>query len=156
MWLADVLYNQYLLALGEFQTLDSYTEGSQPDLVVLMFFCATFFTQITMLNMLIAIMSDVFERETEMRDVKKISTKLEILAEQAPVLSQTSKTEELDVYMIVIEPIRDEDYEEENWQGTINELSHITEKQIAALKKSLDKRTDKLQNFIQKRHEENN
>ena len=90
MWLEDVIYNQYLLALGEFQTFDSFTQGSLPDLLVLMFVAATFFTQITMLNMLIAIMSDVFERETEKRDVKKISTKLEILSEQAPVLSQTS------------------------------------------------------------------
>ena len=92
--------------------------------------------------MLIAIMSDVFERETEKRDVKKVSTKLEILAEQAPVLSRTSQTEELLEYMIVIEPIQDENFEEENWQGTINELTHITEKQIATLKKGLDKRSD--------------
>ena len=65
MWLEDVLYNQYLLSLGEFQTLDSYPLGSLPDLIVLMFIGATFFTQITMLNMLIAIMADVFERETD-------------------------------------------------------------------------------------------
>ena len=68
-WLLDVLYNQYLLALGEFEALDSYTEGSMYGLVVLIFVMATFFTQITMLNMLIAIMADVFAEEAEMRHV---------------------------------------------------------------------------------------
>ena len=57
--------------------------------------------------------------------------------------------------MIVIEPNKDDDYDDEYWQGTINELSHITEKQIAALKKGLDKRFDKQQNFIQKALDEN-
>ena len=81
MWLEDVIFNQYLLSLGEFQTLDAFTSGSLPDLLVLVFIAATFFTQITMLNMLIAIMSDVFERETEKAYVKMIQTKLQILAE---------------------------------------------------------------------------
>ena len=44
MWLEDVIYNQYLLSLGEFQTLDSYTIGSLPEIVLLMFLGATFFT----------------------------------------------------------------------------------------------------------------
>ena len=45
--------------------------------------------------------------------------------------------------MIVVMPIKDEDFEEETWQGTIQELSHITKKQIATLKKGLDQRFDK-------------
>ena len=62
-WLYDIIYNQYLLALGEFVTLDAYTERDVPDkdFVVFVFIAATFFTQITMLNMLIAIMGDVFD-----------------------------------------------------------------------------------------------
>ena len=88
--------------------------------------------------MLIAIMGDVFERETEKKVVKKIKTKLEILAEQAPVLSRSNKNERQEVCMIVVVPIRDEDFEEETWQGTIHELSYITKKQITALKKGLD------------------
>ena len=45
--------------------------------------------------------------------------------------------------MIVVMPIKDEDFEEETWQGTIHELTHITKKQIAALKKGLDQKSDK-------------
>ena len=65
--------------------------------------------------MLIAIMADVFERETEKKFVKAISTKLEILAEQAPVLTQIDKAVEENQFMVVIEPVKDEDYEEETW-----------------------------------------
>lgn len=67
IWLEDVLLNQYLLALGEFATLDAYSEGSviNKELIYLMFLCATMFTQVTMLNMLIAIMGDVFADEID-------------------------------------------------------------------------------------------
>ena len=71
------------------------------------------------------------------------------------MLSQGNKGDQQEVYMIVVKPIKDEDFEEETWQGTIHELTHITKKQITALKKGLDQKTDKLQNFIQKQLEEN-
>ena len=88
IWLEDVLLNQYLLALGEFATLDAYSEGSviNKELIFLMFLCATMFTQVTMLNMLIAIMADVFEKEIESRSIKLIKTKLQILADNAALL----------------------------------------------------------------------
>ena len=68
-----------------------------------------------MLNMLIAIMGDVFEREIESIGIKRIMTKLQILADNAALLPQTDETEEKNVYMVVIEPIRDEEHEEEEW-----------------------------------------
>ena len=52
--------------------------------------------------MLIAIMRDVFERETEKKEVKKIQTKREILAVHAPMLSQSSKSDKKEVYIIVV------------------------------------------------------
>ena len=89
MWLEDVIINQYLLALGEFATLDAYSEGSvnDKDIIYLMFVCATFFTQVTILNMLIAIMSDVFERESDLSSTKETKIKLQILADNAAVLA---------------------------------------------------------------------
>ena len=55
-----------------------------------------------MLNMLIAIMSDVFEQETEKRVVKTNSTKLQILADQAHMLRDHSKVPYKKVFMVVI------------------------------------------------------
>ena len=115
---------------------------------------AIFFSQITMLNMLIAIMADVFENLTEKRHVKSISTKLEILAEQAPLLAKQSKSDEQNVYMIVIEPVEDEDYENEEWQGSIKELSNITQRQINELKNALNKKSDKMQAISNKKFKE--
>ena len=64
----NTLFNQYLLALGEFG-MDNFKEGS-PNLwlVIALFITATFLTQITILNMLIAIMGDTFGKVTEIKE----------------------------------------------------------------------------------------
>ena len=80
--------------MGEFENLDGYTEGPQVNLIVFAFIAAAFFSQITMLNMLIAIMGDVFDYLTERKLVRSIKFRLKILAEQAPILEQINKIEE--------------------------------------------------------------
>ena len=89
-WFIDLIYNQYLLALGEFET-DSFMAGNETRLVLLIFICATFYTQIIVLNMLIAVMSDSFANFMENRLKNAILTKLRILYDMAPVLSQQTK-----------------------------------------------------------------
>lgn len=59
-WLFDAIFNQYLLSLGEFD-VPSKEKSSYEKLFLLFFASATFFTMITMLNMLIAIMGDSFD-----------------------------------------------------------------------------------------------
>ena len=61
--LFNMLMNQYLLALGEFD-IDNYLAHPNTILCFTFFILATAFTQITMLNMLIAIMSDTFDKVT--------------------------------------------------------------------------------------------
>ena len=63
-WILDIVYNQYLLSLGEFATMDNFN-AEQSQLVLLFFVMATIYTQITMLNMIIAIMGDSFDRAME-------------------------------------------------------------------------------------------
>ena len=71
-----------MLGLGEFATLESLTEGGAVEKIVhFFFFIATFFTMLTMLNMLIAIMGNVFDELEEQRIVRAIKTKLDILAD---------------------------------------------------------------------------
>ena len=57
-WVWDILVNQYLLALGDWENV--VLEGTATSLVTIFFLAATFFTFITAFNMLIAIMSDTF------------------------------------------------------------------------------------------------
>ena len=60
----DAFFNIYLLSLGEFAT-DNF-EGKQQDMMAwFIFFASTFITQITFLNMLIAVMSDTYDQVKE-------------------------------------------------------------------------------------------
>ena len=58
--LLDTMFNQYLLALGEFDSLE-YFDGSYDQIIITLFTIATFCTCVTALNMIIAIMSDTFD-----------------------------------------------------------------------------------------------
>ena len=57
-----------------------------------------------MLNMLIAIMGDSFDRAMDNKERYGIQTKLEILSSQASVLSQSEKLSDEKHFMIVVEP----------------------------------------------------
>ena len=60
---------------------------------MIIFVGATFFTQITMLNMLIAIMGDTFDRAMDKRARFSITSKLDILKSQSAVISQKDEKE---------------------------------------------------------------
>ena len=57
----DSTLNQYMLMLGEF-VLDGFANHGFLAICYLIFILSTFITQITFLNMLIAIMGDTFDR----------------------------------------------------------------------------------------------
>ena len=84
-WIIDLMYNQYLLALGEFG-LDNFGEHPQAALVYFFFVLATFFSQLTMLNMLIAIMGDSFAKVFENQAVNGTRMKLAILGDLSSIL----------------------------------------------------------------------
>ena len=86
-WLVNMLLNQYLLALGEF-SLDNFASNSHASLCYFFFICATFISQVTMPNMLIAIMGDTFEKVIENRTVNAIKSKLELMDELAATMKQ--------------------------------------------------------------------
>ena len=52
---------------------------------------ATFYTSLTMLNMLIAIMGDTFGNVIENGRLLQIRTKLDILRDMAPVIMKSEK-----------------------------------------------------------------
>ena len=70
------------MALGDFGALTTPTEKTnkiETMLIIAVFFFATFFTHVTMINMLIAIMGDSFARAMENKETFRIQTKLTIL-----------------------------------------------------------------------------
>ena len=67
--LTNALLMQYLLALGDFNFTEYFVATStNSNLVWIIFIMATFLIQITILNMLIAIMGDAFDRVTEVKE----------------------------------------------------------------------------------------
>ena len=84
-WLPNLVFNQYMLAMGEFG-MDNF--GAHPNAVLIycFFFAATFISQLTMLNMLVAIMADSFDRVYENRKINSTRMKIEFASEFATSL----------------------------------------------------------------------
>ena len=90
-----------MLTLGEFN-LDNFG-GTNATVVWLLFVGATFFSQITILNMLIAIMGDTFDRVQETRQIQAMDEKLKLLNQYSYIahLFEDKKKVE-DEYLFVI------------------------------------------------------
>ena len=119
LWLADTLFNQYLIALGEPETKDNFKLGMQTQLVLVLFLLAISFMQVVMLNMLIAIMADTFGNATELKEVYTIKSRLQILSDSTEIIHEELSIEEDSTYMIVMRPVHQEN-DEDNWQGSVN------------------------------------
>ena len=91
-----------------------------------MFVAATFITQLVMLNMLIAIMGDTFERVIENRDVNAVKTKLQFIGDLVATLDQTSRKEEQKQFMFVVQLDDDQVEDNDDWEGTVNKITRIT------------------------------
>ena len=129
------------MGLGEFATLESLTEGGAVEKIVhFFFFIATFFTMLTMLNMLIAIMGDSFDYATENRERFAMKTKLDILGAIAPSLPQTTEQDEENLFMIIASPAEDDECAaDESWNGSINKVIYLTKKLMRGLEEDMKK-----------------
>ena len=98
--------------------------------------------------MLIAIMGDTFERIIENRDINATKTKLELMADVVSGMRQTTKEEEKEVFVFVVKPVDDDDVDGNEWEGTINKMTRITQRNIEALGNKIHKKSDKIQASI--------
>ena len=139
-WLPNLILNQYQLALGEFNT-EEFGAGSQMALCWLFFSLATFFSLILMLNMLIAIMGDTYERVMESKDINAVKTKLEIMGEQAfnmhkldlfPTKAESAPCDFM--YVVTLDDDADQ-ADADTWEGSIKQMSKMTQQCILAISK---------------------
>ena len=92
------------MALGEFN-IDNFARPNSHTYECFFFFIlATFFTEITMLNMLIAIMGDTFDKVTEMREVHSRRTKLKILGDYIDCYHYNKRYNGKTPFMFVAKP----------------------------------------------------
>ena len=96
----NIFLNQYLLSLGEFETLDAY-DGEDYVIVWIFFLVATFVTQVTFLNMLVAIMGDSYAKVTESKEQSALVEKIKIMADYIDVVQDGEKN---DQYLVVCKP----------------------------------------------------
>ena len=77
----NALFNIYLLPLGEFEWTGDFGERDAATNAILwiMFIFATFLLQITFMNMLIAIMGEVFNLVTERKHQSSLTERIELL-----------------------------------------------------------------------------
>ena len=99
-WVLDVMFNQYLLGLGEFG-MDNFSDNPQAIICYIFFISATFITQITMLNMLIAIMGDTFGRIIENIQVNALKTKIELMEDLSKIMNDSDSKMQLDTYLVI-------------------------------------------------------
>ena len=135
------MINQYLLSLGEFSS-DGFNNHSQKYLCWIFFILATFFTQITMLNMLIAIMGNTFEMVIEKKAIHAMNTKLQIMSDYSNVISLFDR--DTDHFLFIVKPvINDEDNEDEaSWEGGLNFLRKSIMKKVDLINENLSKNKD--------------
>ena len=142
-WLVDMLLNQYLLALGEF-SLDNFASNQQNVLCYLFFIFATFISQVTMLNMLIAIMGDTFGKVIENKTVNAIKSKLELMDDLVATMKQRDAKPEEKVFLHIIMPVdaKDEDEEGDEWEGIAKRVTRASTRNIKTLGNDLGKKVD--------------
>ena len=88
---------------------------------------ATFFTQITFLNMIISIMSDVYEEVKQGENIFSLQIKLQMVADYSPIIKNV-KDPFLDGrrYLYVVTPNEEVHDADEDWNGQLNMLkSHV-------------------------------
>ena len=79
-WVADLFVSQYLLILGDWD-LGNWKEHPSAFTCYVLFFLATFISQVVMMNMMVAIMGDTYSEIMENKQVSGIKTKIELISE---------------------------------------------------------------------------
>lgn len=147
-WVLDLIYNQYLLSLGEFG-LDNFGDHPQAVLVYVIFVSATFISQLTMLNMLIAIMGDSFAKVYENREVNGTRMKLQILSDLGTCLPRAGNVERTETNLLVARPSETDEDTGDDWEGTINRLTKVVERQSKMIQEKLGSKSDQLQATVE-------
>ena len=82
-----------------------------------------------MLNMLIAIMADTYDKITDKKILHATRTKLTILADYAANIRTTPTPSDLaEKFLYVVEPEAEEKDFDESWMGTVHQIDSLNQK----------------------------
>jgi len=118
--------NQYLVALGDFDFENYSSEYANNAWIVwILFVFATMFSQIIILNMLIAIMGDTLDKVFENKQQAILKLKVEVLRDFSIFIEKGSGNKML----FIAEPFTEEEVPQEQWEGKINAIRKMIESQ---------------------------
>ena len=90
-----------------------------------LFIFTTFISQITFLNMLIAIMGDTFDRVMDQKPTYSLKNKLMLMASMKSIIGSQEKEDESKIFLYVIQPVQDVDEVNEDqslWRGKVHHM----------------------------------
>ena len=144
----STLLNQYMLSLGEFDT-EAYQSDGEDIVVWTIFIATTFITQITFLNMLIAVMGDTFDRVSEVKEQSALAEKIQILADYVIIVRRESiKTNDLNKFIFAVKPKSMGSDEQGGWEGTVTQLKKANEASTAQVKSAFNRRLGQVQGEV--------
>ena len=124
------MLSEWLLGLGEFETgefdgdaqenYNVYNQYSLPvtRLLWIYFLAGTLLTQIILMNTLIAILGDTYEKITEKKQLYSITQRTKLYANFVQNIKFDSVVDQK--YFVVVRPLPDED--DNQWEGAITSL----------------------------------
>ena len=119
------------------------------------FILATFIVQIVMFNMLIAIMGDTFDKVTEFRDINATKSKLELMSDLVAIMDATDKEENEESFLFIVKPVNEDDDDTvDQWQGSIKTMTHVFERSIKKLFKSVEASKQDVKTVVMKQAQE--
>jgi len=129
----EALLDQYLLGLGDFAFSERF--DGENGWALWIFFClATFMTQITIVNMLIAVMSDTYDKVSEKKDQATLQEKIKILADYVWVVGMERNLEDRSSYIFVARPKAVAEDEEQDWQGKVTAIRSCVDRNTKSVK----------------------
>ena len=123
--------------IGEYNTA-GFEKHSSPALCYALFIITVIISRITFLNMLIAIMSDTFEKVIEQWPTFSLKNKLMILAAMESMIRSKEADDDAKVFLYVITPVssdQDEgiDSQSDDWRGRTHYTHNLIKSKFASI-----------------------
>ena len=135
----NMVLNQYLLLLGEFE-LDNFDTKNNA-WVWLIFFLATFISQVMIFNMLIAIMGDSYAKVTETQEQSAMKEKIRNLSDYIDAVED----DQINTRYLIVLKLESRD-DEDNWQGILSAIKSTINNAVQELTHAFSKKYDSLTN----------
>jgi WD40 repeat protein len=133
---ASSLLNGFTLLLGDFD-MEEYTASYSYVASCILFVFFMFLVNVVMLNLLIAIMGDIFDSVQQNAKAQHIFSKASLILEHESIMrkSQKQSQELFPKFLQIMKPVADEgsiDDEENNWTGRLKSIKNYIRKGLHA------------------------